>query len=158
SSPQVAAAYLAAMIDGEGWITVRQWSTPKQARGCMRVIGIANTERELIDACIDACEQLGIRPRLYEIKRQRPSWSRKWEIQIIRRDSLRIVRDVVPIQSKRKSAKLDEALASYWWGTAEWRERKSNANRAVWEKRRADPERMQQWLRNRSIAAKLGRE
>jgi hypothetical protein len=97
-----AAAYLAAMIDGEGHVRVHK----------NRSVGVSNTEWDIIEAVAECCELLGLRYRVAELKR-RPPRRQGWEVFINGKDSLERIRDDVPIRSGRKAAAVIEAVAAY---------------------------------------------
>lgn len=140
---EAAAYYLAAMIDGEGSVSVTYTSSPQQNRRCVRYVEVGNTDSGLIAAFIEACDLLGIETRTYVKPRPKahPKWSDGWVVQIGKRESLQIVVDKVSIQSSKKQAKLRELLGSYWRGTEGSRHLKSQAAIKGWEK----------WRQNREV-------
>ena len=102
-----AAAYLAAMIDGEGHVG----SKPDDPR--RRCIEIANTERDIIDATLEACRILLIRARLSRRAKLQNGRKEAFIIRIGELDNLIRVRELVPLQSTRKRLALDAQLAAY---------------------------------------------
>jgi hypothetical protein len=100
---RTAAVYLAAMIDGEGWILVN----------INRQVGIFNTDRDLIDAVTECCDVLGLN---YVVQLERRAHRRNrqdgWRVNITGKPSLERIRDVVPIRASRKRSKLGEAIAA----------------------------------------------
>lgn len=106
-TPDGAAYYLAAMIDGEGCIHVS--SSDKWAK---RAVTVVSTDRELIDACVEACLLLDIAHTVRR-GRHRDDESRKvfWTLSIYRVEAIRKVAQL-PIRCLRKRAKLAEALAT----------------------------------------------
>jgi intein/homing endonuclease len=101
-----AAAYLAAMIDGEGWI-----GEPKGAQN--RAIRIANTDRVLIDAIAECCDVLGVHYTVQSIRARQDNWSDGWVVDITGHDSLRYILDHVPFRAPRKRDRLARQVASY---------------------------------------------
>lgn len=112
ASPEIAAAYLAGVVDGEGHITHRH---------SQRGVTIINTDFEILRAATDALDMLGIEwswanrdePNLADQER----WgikSRKpiAEVSVSRRPDLERFAEMVPLQSC-KAAVLREAVASY---------------------------------------------
>lgn len=137
-SAEAAAHYIAAMIDGEGSVVMRMFSTPRQKWGCLRRVEISNTDWDLIEAFCDACAQVGISRVTVRPKAARKShWSPAWIAEILRREDFRLIREVVPLQSRRKLAKLDAILVSYRQGTEDWKRRRSESATAGWAKWRA---------------------
>lgn len=105
---QEAAAYLAAMIDGEGTVSVHS------ARSSNRTVRIANTDWELILAVEECCALLDIgcviRKRLPPAKK---NWKIGWDVTISGRANLKKVKAAVPLRSPQKIRRLDQLLASY---------------------------------------------
>jgi hypothetical protein len=102
------AAYLAAMIDGEGWI-----GEPKPDTFFNRAVRIANTDPDLIQAISEACDWLGI---TYTVQVSRPQTERRaklWVVDITGRENMVTIRQQVPIQAARKRERLDRQIASY---------------------------------------------
>lgn len=101
-----AAYYLAAMIDGEGWV-----GEPKGTIN--RAIRIANTERDLIDAIEECCQILGLHYLTYPYEAKRDNWSPGWMVHITGEDSFRVVLEKVPIRSSRKLDRVRRTASSY---------------------------------------------
>lgn len=102
-----AGAYLAAMIDGEGYI-------PKQtARGHGHSIEIANTEEDIIAATAEACDVLKIAYRIQSKPAATENRRAAYVLRIGAIDNLVRVQKLVPIQSARKRGNLDGILANY---------------------------------------------
>lgn len=99
-----AAAYLAAMIDGEGHVRVHQ----------NRSVSVANTDPDLIEAVEECCELLGLRHSTQRGSYRR-SGNRKpiWEVRMVGKDTLLKIRHVVPLRATRKLAALEDAIAAY---------------------------------------------
>ncbi len=102
-----ALAYLAAMIDGEGWIG--------ELKGAQnRAIRIANTNEELITANVECLELLGITYTIIRDKKPaKPHWSKRIMIDITRLSNLKFILENVPFQSTRKRDRLIRLVASY---------------------------------------------
>jgi hypothetical protein len=105
-TPEQAAFYLAAMIDGEGWV-----GEPRGAQN--RAIRIANTDRDLIDAMVECCAALGIDCRVYAYRPARADWSPGWTVQVWGQKNLQRVLDTVPIRCTRKRDRLARTVVSY---------------------------------------------
>lgn len=99
--------YLAAMIDGEGYIP----ATATTHR--YRSIRIGNTDPDLIAAIQECCDILRLHYLTIPIKAQKSHWADSWAVDISSRDSLMYVRDYVPIRCKRKLERLDALIDSY---------------------------------------------
>jgi hypothetical protein len=105
SSPEEAAGYLSAMIDGEGAV---------YAVGHRRSIHIYNTESPVIHACLEACKVLGIQARC--TFRAKPSHLSKhplWTVSIYGRGNLELVASLLSLRSERKREALTRALNSF---------------------------------------------
>jgi hypothetical protein len=101
-----AQAYLAGMIDGEGWI-----GEPTGAQN--RAIRIANTDRALIDAMTECCDVLGIHYTVQAYRGRQANWSDGWVVDITGYDSLRYILDSVPLRASRKRDRLARQVASF---------------------------------------------
>ena len=102
-----AQSYLAAMIDGEGWIG-------EYKNRFNRAIRIANTEEEIITANIQCLEQLGITYTVIRDKKPaKPHWAKRITIEITRLVNLSYILEHVPFQSTRKRERLKRLIASY---------------------------------------------
>ena len=99
--------YLAAMIDGEGYVPACATSHR------YRSIRIANTDPDLIAAMQECCDVLGLHYLTIPIKAQKSEWSDSWAVDISSRDSLISVRDYVPIRCKSKVERLNALIDSY---------------------------------------------
>jgi hypothetical protein len=62
---ETASAYLAGIIDGEGSVGLYRWSNGHGGKGYGRQVRIVNTDWDLLDACAEACEVLGIEFTVY---------------------------------------------------------------------------------------------
>ncbi|MEU2106482.1 LAGLIDADG family homing endonuclease [Nocardia sp. NPDC019255] len=102
-----AAHYLAAMIDGEGWV-----GEPK-SKLRNRAIRIANTDRALIDAITECCDVLGIHYTVQYQTGRKPGWAPQWWVDITGRASFEIVRDRVPVRAPQKRDRIARTAASY---------------------------------------------
>ena len=102
-----AAHYLAAMIDGEGYVP--ELATSHRYRS----IRIANTDPDLIAAMHECCDLLGLRYLTIPLKSKNPRWADGWAVDINGYESLCTVRDFVPIRCKRKLERLNGLIDSY---------------------------------------------
>ena len=105
-----AASYLAAMVDGEGSIG---------GRG-KREIRIRNTEPELIDACIEAADLLGLEYRVYRNRFAGNQWKNYDELSFTVQENLQNFQRLVPFKSKRKQELLQQALDAYTRRSTGW--------------------------------------
>lgn len=103
-TPDGAAHYLAAMIDGEGTIG---------NTGFSRHIGIANTDPDIIGAIQRSCEVLGIEYRVVAHKKAQAHYRQRWDVIIGKQASMRKVLDLVPMQASCKVERLKIALSTY---------------------------------------------
>lgn len=103
------AGYLAAMIDGEGCIRMQI------TNGCIksRAIQIHNTDPSIIDACLEACDQLGITYKVYGVDRTKQHYKDIEIVAIMGKDNFEKVLELVPIRCKAKLAKLKKIVVSY---------------------------------------------
>lgn len=109
-----AAAYLAAMIDGEGCIYYRRVKLPDGHNQQARVITFTNTDRELVDAVVHCMSLLGIEhSKVTTSQREDKGYKRTWTVEIRKGAAMWRFREQVPIQTKRKIARLDGALETY---------------------------------------------
>lgn len=99
-----AAAYLAAMIDGEGHVdcAIRDGYL-------RRVVTIVNTEIELIEACEDALDVLGVRHARHTWTMTTGRRRQAWRVYIGEPSNLRRLAAVVKLQSPRKRDALARA-------------------------------------------------
>lgn len=111
TSPETAAAYLAALIDGEGCVT--NVATPGFKT---RAVMIANSDPAIIEATKFCLDILGIAYRVNEIKT--PSYKKRtkrqfWNVQIGCRVDLEKIFSLIPIQCPEKYNKLKLLIESY---------------------------------------------
>lgn len=104
-----AAAYLAALFDGEGHIGCH----PVRTGFLSRSISFCNTDIELIRVGAALLKQLGIRTRLYFSKPKNKKWAGRWTVYIAggRKMHERFGK-LIPLQSKKRAA-LYHLLSSY---------------------------------------------
>lgn len=102
-----AIGYLAAMIDGEGWIG--------DLKGVHnRAIRIANTEEDIISAVTSCLDYLGITYIIIRDKKPaRPNWAKRITVDITRRSNLSYILGHVPFRSLRKRERLERLVSSY---------------------------------------------
>lgn len=104
SRAATAAAYLSALIDGEGMIT-------KAPNG--RSIRISNTDQGIIRACAECCVTLGLS---YKVTKCSPPAARRkqvWLVQISGRDTLIRAESILELRSEAKVERLRNAISSY---------------------------------------------
>jgi hypothetical protein len=101
-----AAAYLAAMIDGEGSVDFLAGPAARRA------VYVFNTDPDIIAAVIECCAALGIR---HTFRADTSTARRKqgWKVGIYGREGLEIILGRVPIRSRRKLETLRAAVGSY---------------------------------------------
>ena len=114
-SSAVAAAYLAAMIDGEGTVARFNGDRGRDAR----FVAISNTDHALIAAIEECCNTLGI---TYTVNDESPAGARSrkynhWtpirQVRIYGQRNFRLLLAVVPIQAPGKQARLRRLVDSY---------------------------------------------
>lgn len=107
---ETAATYLAAMIDGEGHVFCRPH--PPEHGGYTRGVTITNTDVDLIASTLETCAEVGIKRIALHVETRH----HKKPVMVLRFggvDNMTTLRDRVPIQSGRKRAVVDEAIATY---------------------------------------------
>lgn len=95
----MAAGYLAGIIDGEGYIR------DPDRNGTSRMVQIANTDEDIIEATCDALDVFGIRHTVSPWKHSAGKSPIKY-IQISGKNNLKRLYSIVPIRSRRKEARL----------------------------------------------------
>lgn len=107
-----AAGYLAAIIDGEGTVTLPQTSIGK--RTCF-AIRIANTDWDIIVATTEALELLHIAYRVHQrtFKGRPVHWRTGWDVVIGTRSGLKRLAQTVELRSTKRIERLRTLLASY---------------------------------------------
>jgi hypothetical protein len=98
-----AAWYLAAMIDGEGYVTA-----PDSDRSS---VVISNTERSIIDATTEALDLLDVSYRVSFVEKDHDVWRDAWVITIGRRSEVVKLSTFVRLQSVPKSDRLAAIVA-----------------------------------------------
>lgn len=109
-TPEQAAAYLAAFIDGEGHVSCNMTSRGRTNKQ----VAFSNTDKQLFDAVIDIAKSINIEFRVYFIKSAKPEWSDKW-IGYLKggKPAFEQFRATVPIQCAAKRGRLDDIINSY---------------------------------------------
>jgi hypothetical protein len=107
-----AAAYLAALVDGEGCISFSLLKSGASAGDVRRVIVIGMTDKPIIDLAAALYDRFGIR---YTRHDRQPKGNRKhvWVISIQARAGIERFAEIVPIQHPAKREKLTAILAGY---------------------------------------------
>jgi G:T-mismatch repair DNA endonuclease (very short patch repair protein) len=113
-SQETAAAYLAAMIDGEGTVTNSQGKRARQTR----MVSISNTDPAIIVAITACCDVLGLTYRLRtdlpgRWPSKKPQWTAITHVAIHGRANFQRLLDIVPIQAPEKRRRLEVIAASY---------------------------------------------
>lgn len=103
------ASYLAAMFDGEGHVANPELLNAKGNRP--RAAGITNTDRDLIDACARACEDLGITYRIHRKRPKNVTWKECWTLNIHGQENFEKLL-MLPFQSAEKRRKLEIVVAT----------------------------------------------
>ena len=110
STPEIAAAYLAALVDGEGCVSMYRVGKRQDIR---RIITVAVCDRELIDTAGRCCRILGIPFRRSDKTPKNPKHRHIWKIDIGSRAGLETFAANVPLQHARKLSKLMAVVLSY---------------------------------------------
>jgi hypothetical protein len=103
ATPQIttadqAAWYLAALIDGEGYV-----SKP----GRQPVVGITNTEKFLINTACAAYDLLGITYTVYTRVRSVHGWKQAYDVRVFGVPKLKLILKLIPIHHPGKRKNLD---------------------------------------------------
>lgn len=104
SRPGTAAAYLSALIDGEGMVT---------KPGYGRAIRVSNTDMGIIEACSECCITLGLRHKVTTWSRPIPGYKQVYVVNISGRDTLMRAAKILDLRSAAKVARLNDAITSY---------------------------------------------
>ena len=110
-TPDKCAAYLAALVDGEGHIGIHPLASGHWARS----ISVCNTEPAILDAMIHCCRLLSIPTRRHAGTAQNnEAWSPR-EIVYVKggRPSFEMFAKLIPLQSLAKRAAMARLLDSY---------------------------------------------
>ena len=111
SSELEAATYLAAFIDGEGYVM----SKPRglnQKRECR--IGFTNSDRQLLDVVQSAAQFLGLEFREHLKARRSIKHAPAWDANLVGgKGAYRKFARLVPLRCERKKANLETLLAHY---------------------------------------------
>ncbi len=99
-----AAIYLAAMIDGEGNVSITSHA---------RYVAVNNTDWDLIEATVECCLALGLHYRVDKCHMKPTDKRQCWRVVITSRKSFEILRDIVPLRSRTKAAKVSAAAAMF---------------------------------------------
>ncbi len=105
-NPEAARWYLAGMIDGEGCVVRRD-----DGHRINRRIKIANTERAILESCLEALDVLGINAGLYRNNKATSSRKESWDIVIHKQSEFLKAAALIPVQHPMKSARLAEYAA-----------------------------------------------
>jgi hypothetical protein len=92
--------YLAAIIDGEGTVSVKY-----------RKVSITNTDVRIVEACESCCKLLGLSYAVYRRKKTNKKWKQAFDLVIIGRENLSTVVSL-PMMTGKK-VKVASALGSY---------------------------------------------
>ncbi len=108
-SRKEAAAYLAAIIDGEGTVSVARGAKP------FRAVRIINTDPDIIEATMECCRRLGIDSR---VSVKNIASERKQKCWVVTISSKRNIEKVskLPIRARSKRERLLKLLSSYTGG------------------------------------------
>lgn len=110
--PREAAVYMAALIDGEGCVSLCTLKIGPSAGSVRRVVTIGMTDEALIDLAAELYTQLGITFSRHDKAMPAPR-KHVWTIAVQARASLERLAEVVPIRHPEKRAKLQAVLDSF---------------------------------------------
>jgi LAGLIDADG DNA endonuclease family protein len=108
------AAYIAAMVDGEGHVGCHRLKKEAPHGHYTRTIHISNTDRALIDFVTHCFNSLGF--TTYEHKKNRPNFKHKpcWAVYIsASKENFQKFLELIPIQAPKKQAALRNIISSY---------------------------------------------
>ena len=104
-----AAAYLAAMVDGEGTVSVAKGPRP------YRAVRITNTDPDLIEATCECCRRLDITYNVQTKNEADAKRSKCWVVTITNRASIEKVAKL-PLRASSKRWRLGKLISSYTGG------------------------------------------
>ena len=113
ASKELAAMYLAALIDGEGCVGNYTWKGPVGQTRRSRVVTIGVIDKELIDAAAKCYTRLGVKYRRRAIFRPECKGQYMHTINVTNLLSLSAILELVPLQHIKKRKKLADAVASF---------------------------------------------
>jgi intein/homing endonuclease len=103
-------AYLAAFIDGEGWVTCRQFERKKTSRR----IGFTNTDTSLFNAVVRMFERAGFAVSIKLIGTKNQKHSNRWNAQLLGgKEMYQRFKELIPLQHPGKQQRLDAILTEY---------------------------------------------
>lgn len=105
-----AQGYLAAMIDGEGYVHLAHEDNP--AKKTQRMVRITSTEWDIIEATLDACDALGVKGTVEQTRPTQDNRQPIIRVLIQDRDSFLILADL-SLGSARKRQRIQDILDSY---------------------------------------------
>lgn len=97
------------MIDGEGHVSIRH------RKSIDRIVRIANTDQDILDAIVRCCDVLGISTVLKPMHQKLDERHKLvcYEVAIYGRKNFQTLYESVPIQSTRKRETLEQIVNSY---------------------------------------------
>lgn len=111
SSTEAASSYLAGLIDGEGTVACYRYSGIYRSRHIM----VSNTEKDIIRACAEACDYLGITYSIKNYSRYHKVGNKKpeYRLHIYGYQNCKKVLEIIPIKATYKFEKLQVLVASF---------------------------------------------
>ncbi len=105
------AIYIAAFIDGEGWVVFRE--NNKRAH-TERQIGFTNTDKNLFDTMVSFSKDLGLAVSTHSITSKNPKHSTRYNaIYVGGEKTFKLFQELIPLQHSGKNDRLSMILSTY---------------------------------------------
>lgn len=134
-TPDQELAYLAAFIDGEGYVSCRFQCGGKKL---MRRVGFVNTEKDLFDAVVAMLNRAGFETAIRARPSQNPKHADRWDCYLVGgKDAYKRFLEIVPLQHPGKRQRLSDMVSAYLTtGEAGRKRAKSRSESLTPERRR----------------------
>jgi hypothetical protein len=110
-TPEQELAYIAAFIDGEGWIVCQRYSASNRLD---RRIGYTNTDKALFDAVTQMLERAGFRVATKLVETKNPKHSNRWNAYLLGgKKTFELFLQTIPLQHPGKLSRLREIVTHY---------------------------------------------
>lgn len=133
-TPEQELSYIAAFIDGEGWIIRKPSKTGK----IQRTIGFTNTDKQLFHDVIGMLNRTGIETFINFRKSKNPKHSDRWDCVIRGRKNFDKFYKIIPLHHKGKKERLKEIIEDFLTNDSAQRQRAPNIWTKEQRKRRSD--------------------
>jgi len=110
-TPEQELAYIAAFIDGEGYVSCRRAGNGGKLQ---RRIGFVNTDKLLFDAVAEMIRRAGFPVSIRERRMANPKHSARWDCHVVGgRESFERFLSIVPLQHPGKRERLETIVKGY---------------------------------------------